>query len=247
VPGVDDGTWDEVRQYLKGNPEEAKKLQQFARNPDAMRGWFQAQAIAEHYHKKLESKDAVVEGKMKSMQEDPELAAVFEDIKANGMPAIMKYYQNEDLMLKISKHFDGIPQELQGTLKSIEEMPLSIHEAAKNGDLKAMKEYIEKKQSIDTQDQKGITPLGYAVGANRIVIVKMLLDKRANPFAVDSSGNSAMHYAAGYGRKELVEYLMKMGVSVGQANAKGQTPLTVAAGNKQVAVVEILKAAGANA
>ena len=55
------------------------------------------------------------------------------------------------------------------------------------------------------QDYKGITPLGYAIGANRIAVVKLRLDSRANPYAVDSSGNSGLHYAAGYGRKELLE------------------------------------------
>ena len=47
--------------------------------------------------------------------------------------------------------------------------------------------------------------MGYAIGANRIAVVKLLLDNRANPYAVDSSGNSGLHYAAGYGRKELLE------------------------------------------
>ena len=52
--------------------------------------------------------------------------------------------------------------------------------------------------------------MGYAIGANRIAVVKLLLDSRANPYAVDSSGNSGLHYAAGYGRKELLEYLLKV-------------------------------------
>jgi len=60
-------------------------------------------------------------------------------------------------------------------------------------------------ETLSCQDYKGITPLGYAIGANRIAVVKLLLDSRANPYAVDSSGNSGLHYAAGYGRKELLE------------------------------------------
>merc|ERR1712050_657568 len=106
-------------------------------------------------------------------------------------------------------------------MKKIDETPLNIHEAAKNGDLKAVQEYLAKKQPLDAQDQKGITPLGYAIGVNRIAVVKLLLDSRANPFAVDASGNSGLHYAAGYGRNELVEYLLKVGTTVNQANAQG--------------------------
>ena len=66
-----------------------------------------------------------------------------------------------------------------------------------------------RKKPLDAQDVKGITALGYAIGGNRIAVVKLLLDSRANPYAVDSSGNSGLHYAAGYGRKELLEYLLK--------------------------------------
>merc|ERR1719479_133122 len=130
-------------------------------------------------------------------------------------------------------------------IKKLDETPLTLHEAAKNGDLKAVQQFLEKGRPLDVQDSKGITPLGYAIGANRIAVVKLLLDNRANPFAVDAAGNSGLHYAAGYGRKELVEYLLKTGVAVNQANAQGQTPLTVARQNKQEAAIQILQKQGA--
>jgi len=157
----------------------------------------------------------------------------------------MKHMQNEELMLKFSQKMGGLPQEVQGVMQKIESTSLTLHEAAKNGDLKAVGEFLEKKKPLDAQDHKGITPLGYAIGANRIAVVKLLLDKRANPFAVDASGNSGLHYAAGYGRKELCEYLLKVGASVSQSNAQGQTPLSVATQNQQAATIEVLKAHGA--
>lgn len=49
-----------------------------------MRGWLQTQAIAEHYNTKLSGGDAPVQEKVKSLESDPELAAVFEDIKPLG-------------------------------------------------------------------------------------------------------------------------------------------------------------------
>jgi len=244
IPNVDDATWEEVKTYLQGNPDMAKSLQKFAKDPDAMRGWLQTQAIAEHYNGKLAA-DASAQDKLKSLADDAELAPIFEDIKKNGLEAAMKHYHDEELMLKISKKLGGLPQELTGTLKKIDESPLSIHEAAKMGDLKAVQEYQGKGKPLDAQDHKGITPLGYAIGANRIAVVKLLLDGRANPYAVDSTGNSGLHYAAGYGRKELLEYLLKVGAAVSQANSQGQTPLTVATQNRQEACIQVLKAHGA--
>jgi len=245
VPGVDDATWGEVKVYLEGNPEIARSLQKFAKNPEAMRGWLQTQAIAEHYHTKLENGEAPVQERLKSLDQDPELKGVLEDIKKNGMEATMKYYQDEELMLKISQKMGGLPQELKPTLQKIDDTPLSFHEAAKMGDLKAVQEYMDKNKPLDGQDEKGITPLGYAIGANRIAVVKLLLDKRANPFAVDSNGNSGLHYAAGYGRKELTEYLLKTGAAVNQTNAAGQTPLAVATGNRHEVTMQLLKSHGA--
>jgi hypothetical protein len=245
LPDLDDATWSEVKQYVESNPDTAKSLQNFAKNPEAMRGWLQTQAIAEHYNSKLANGDAPVQDKVKGLETDPELKEMFEDIKKNGIEAAMKYYQDEELMLKISKKMGGLPAELQPALQKIEETPLTIHEAAKNGELKAVQEFLEKKKPLDAQDHKGITALGYAIGANRIAVVKLLLDQRANPYAVDSNGNSGCHYAAGYGRKELLEYLLKVGANVNQANAQGQSPLAVATQNKQEATVQILKAHGA--
>merc|ERR1711972_216118 len=191
---------------------------------------------------KLANGDAPMQERMKSLESDPEFAPMLEDIKKNDMEAIMKYYGDEELMLKFSKRMGGLPQELNPVLKKIDESPLTLHEAAKNGDLKAVQEFLGRKKPLDGQDHKGITALGYAIGANKIAVVKLLLDNRANPFAVDASGNSGLHYAAGYGRKELCEYLLKVGTSVFQPNSEGQTPLALAKRNRHEAVVEILEA-----
>ena len=59
--------------------------------PEAMRGWLQTQAIAEHYNTKLSNGDTPVQDKVKSLESDPELAAVFEDIKktlGNGISGV---------------------------------------------------------------------------------------------------------------------------------------------------------------
>jgi len=245
IPDVDDATWQEVKAYVEGNPDTAKALQKFAKDPEAMRGWLQTQAIAEHYNKKLSGNDTAVQDRIKALESDPELAPILEDIKKNGLEAAMKHYQDEELMLKFSQKMGGLPEELKPVIKKLDETPLTLHEAAKNGDLKAVQEFLGKKKPLDAQDHKGITPLGYAVGANRIAVVKLLLDSRANPYAVDASGNSGLHYASGYGRKELVEYLLKTGAAVNQANAQGQTSLPVATQNRQEMVIQVLKAHGA--
>merc|ERR1712039_357944 len=99
---------------------------------------------------------------------------------------------------------------------------------------------------IDDKDVKGVSCLGYAVGANRPQVVKLLLDKKASPAAVDSSGNSALHYAAAYGRTEMVTYLAGV-CKVDAANTSGQTALALAMKNKMTEAADALKKKGAKA
>merc|ERR1712060_680809 len=94
---------------------------------------------------------------------------------------------------------------------------------------------------IEARDSKGISCLGYAIGANRTAVVKLLMDKKANPAEVDTSGGSGIHYAAAYGRKDLLDFLIKAGGDVNKKNTAGQTPLALATKNKQAATMELLK------
>lgn len=50
------------------------------------------------------------------------LGPIFEDIKKNGVEAAMKYYQDEELMLKISQKMGGLPSELSPVLQKIEDL-----------------------------------------------------------------------------------------------------------------------------
>lgn len=92
VPEIDDATWDEVKKYVEGNPETAKALQSFAKNPEAMRGWLQTQAIADHYNTKMTAEDAPTTDRMKSLESDPELAPIFEDIKKNLVGDVKTFF-----------------------------------------------------------------------------------------------------------------------------------------------------------
>jgi ankyrin repeat protein len=50
------------------------------------------------------------------------------------------------------------------------------------------------------QNERGISPLGVAVGFNRKDMVQLLLDAGADLAGRDGQGNTVLHYAAGEGR-----------------------------------------------
>lgn len=234
-----------MKRYVESNPETAKALQRFSNNPDAMRGWLQTQAIAEYYSSRLTRGDKVLEERVRGLEQDPELRPILEDVKKRGLGAAMSLYHEEELMLKFSRKMGGVPAELQPTLQEIDETSLTLHEAAKHGDIKAIEHFLAKNKPLDGKDHKGITALGYGIGANKTSVVRLLLERRADLHSVDSAGNSGLHYAAGYGRVELLEYLIKVGGDVEQANTQGQTPFDMATRNRQESALHVLRVHGA--
>merc|ERR1712199_104400 len=107
-----------------------------------------------------------------------------------------------------------------------------------------LQEFLKDGKDVNSKDFKGVTPLGYAVGHDKISIVKVLIDAKANLNEVDSAGNSAVHFAAGYGRVKILEHLLARGATVSKVNQMGLTPLAAAQQNNQQQAVAILQRHG---
>lgn len=50
---------------------------------------------------------------------------------------------------------------------------------------------------MNQADGRGVTPLGLAVGYNKLPVVKVLLKANADVHKADAKGSTALHYAAG--------------------------------------------------
>jgi len=245
-PGVDDATWEETKMWVANNPEEARKMETYFKDSKQVRDWMQTNTLSEYYDTKVGSGDEMVSMKLLGLEGNPEFAHIFEDIKKGGVQSAMQFYYNEPMMLKISRAMGGIPEEVKSSLNEIHRNPVTPQEACKMGNMAAVETYLAADGAdIEAKDAKGVTCLGYAIGANRTAIVKLLIEKKANPSEVDSSGGSGLHYAAAYGRKDLLEYLAKSGGDINKKNNAGQTPLALATKNKQAAAIDFLKSKGA--
>ena len=96
---------------------------------------------------------------------------------------------------------------------------------------------------------KSRTPLQYAAMSGNTDLVKLLLDKGADPNKTAHWGHSlgltALHWAANGQHKDVVKLLLDRGAAPNQANEFGETPLHWAAsGNKKI--VELLLKGGAD-
>jgi len=254
--GVPDAIWNDVVKFVKENekavkknpaivkllsehPEQVPMLMNFTNDADSIKNFLQSQVLAASV-----SQDNQQE-KMQRLQEDPELKPMFEDIKTNGQEVIMKYLSDENLMRKISQKLGGINPEMMKQLTSIQDSSVSLHDAARRGDLQRLQEFLQDGKSVNAKDFKGVTPLGYAVGHDQLSVVKVLIDAKANINEVDSAGNGAVHFAAGYGRVKVLEHLLARGADASKVNQMGLTPLGAAQQNNQAQAVAILQRHGA--
>jgi hypothetical protein len=254
--GVPDAIWNDVVKFVKENqkavkknpqivkllsehPEQVPMLMQFTNDADSIKNFLQSQVLAASV-----SQDGQQE-KMKQLEQDPEFKPMFDDIKANGPDVVMKYLGDENMMRKISQKLGGIDPEMLKQLTAIKDSSVSLHDAARRGDLQRLQEFLQDGKNVNAKDFKGVTPLGYAVGHDQLSMVKVLIDAKANLNEVDSAGNSAVHFAAGYGRVKVLEHLLARGANASKVNQMGLTPLGAAQQNNQQAAMKILQRHGA--
>ncbi len=151
---------------------------------------------------------------------------------------------------------------------------ISLHTAARLGDLAIVKSLIEEMADINAKDTSGQTSLHYAAEYGRKDIAELLIANGANVNAKDKDGNTPGHVALGKNNRSTLELLIAKGanftsihlsayqgdldevrsfidkgVDVNAKNKSGETPLHKAAirGHKDVVELLIDNAANINA
>ncbi len=116
-----------------------------------------------------------------------------------------------------------------------------IHHAAYEGDLKKVKEIIDRDPNqINVQDVQGFTPLHLASGKGHIEIVEFLLNHGADTELEICTGDTPLTLAtrfAGGGKYETIKALLEHGAMVDHKGLLGQTALhhaTIYSGEKAI-------------
>ena len=94
----------------------------------------------------------------------------------------------------------------------------------------------------NTEDSDGRTSLSYAAERNNPMIVKLLLDAKADPNGgkKDRNGRGALHYAIANNSPEIVQALSGAGADVNGEDSFGRTPLSYAAERNNPMIVKLL-------
>jgi len=123
----------------------------------------------------------------------------------------------------------------------------ALHEAAKSGDVAAVKAVLDRGVDPDAPDDQDRPPLIAAAIARSTPVVVTLLEGGANPDARDNDGRTALLVAASYGDVAMVRALVDAGADVNTEDGSGWSVLSRAAESGSGEKVRLLLEAGADA
>merc|ERR1712060_675354 len=113
-------------------------------NPFKLRKELLMRAISEAWQRQIDDGDDDFSKKIKAIEEDPEFEALFADIKSYNAEAVRSLYDDDELMMKVSKKMGGVPRDAKAQLDRIRKTPMTLQEACKFGDIKAVQNYLSE-------------------------------------------------------------------------------------------------------
>ncbi|KAJ7585110.1 Pfs, NACHT and ankyrin domain protein [Mycena floridula] len=154
--------------------------------------------------------------------------------EATTMPYIFKFLEKENNIAHIFN---------QSRDSNVWKWPTTgqAHILAWLGLDQTLKSLISKDHSAATSiDKNGSTPLSYAARQGHIDIVKLLLEKNADPAAADQYKCTPLSHAARRGHIDIVKLLLEKNADPAAADQYKRTPLSYAARWGHIDIVKLL-------
>ncbi|UYH52250.1 ankyrin repeat domain-containing protein [Candidatus Kirkpatrickella diaphorinae] len=119
-------------------------------------------------------------------------------------------------------------------------------DAAREGDLNTIKQFIDAGMEIDAADSRGHTALIVATYKNRYDAAALLLHHGARVDAEDRKGATALSGVAFKGHERVARLLLEHGAKIDHQNHLGRTPLMFALMFERHDIVKLLLEHGAD-
>jgi uncharacterized protein len=156
-------------------------------------------------------------------------ADFFKAVK-DGVAAKVKEYLEADKSLVNAVDSSG----------GINETALGISTFAGNKEITEV--LIKNGANVNFQDAFGIAPIHGAARTNRLEVIKLLLDNKADINIPTTSGKETpLHYAARFNNPDIVKFLLEKGAVKDAKDASGNTPLDAAKKENADKVIPLLK------
>ena len=125
---------------------------------------------------------------------------------------------------------------------------ISIHRAARDGNIEAVKQHLADGADVNAKLDRGYTALHYAAHEGHKEIAQLLIAAGADVNAKDDDGHTPLHQAAIDGHREIVELLIGAGADVNakvvSGAAQGKTPLDAANETNHPKMADLLRKHG---
>eukprot|EP00752_Nemacystus_decipiens_P008810 g7862.t1 len=122
----------------------------------------------------------------------------------------------------------------------------ALHFAAGEGHHGIVQALLNHGADVDAQDDKGYTPIMWAIFGGSLPTAEILLAAGADVAIRNNNGVAALHGAAGEGHNAIASALLQAGASKDVLDLDGDTPLIWASRSGHLPVVKTLVNAGAN-
>ena len=109
-----------------------------------------------------------------------------------------------------------------------------IHDAARKGDIEAVKQHLAAGRNVNAKDDKGRTPLQRAAREGHKEVAELLIAAGAALNSKDKEGKTPLHHAARWGHTNIAALLIAAGADVNAKDNKGRTPLDRAVGYTEI-------------
>lgn len=123
----------------------------------------------------------------------------------------------------------------------MEATPENLREAARVGNIAAVRQFIDRDIDLNAADYKGRTPLELAAGGGQSRIVGVLITAGANLNAATKSGRTPLMAAAIRGDIGSVKLLLRHGAQISSKNQEGATAHDLAIQYKQDEVARLIE------
>ena len=104
-----------------------------------------------------------------------------------------------------------------------------LHDAARAGDIAAVRRLLERGANVNARDEYRRTPLHHAAFSGNTEVAALLIQKGANVNARDEYQETPLHHAAYWGKTEVAALLIQKGAKVNARDENQETPLHWAA------------------
>ena len=152
------------------------------------------------------------------------------DVNAkNNLHKTPLYYAERETIDLLRKHGGKRGYELKAEATQPEPTTakapdISIHKAAEDGNIEAVKQYLDGGADVNAKDKLGWTPLNHAAEGGHKEIIELLIANGADVNAQNKGGYTPLHTAILNDETEIAELLITKGADVNAQNGGGPAP-----------------------